>query len=527
VRDFDRASSFTWTPLHEGSYRIQATVKDGFTATAATSAMTTFAITSRAFGNHAVVNPTANPLVALYSVPACATGTVVVQFRPATGSTAWQSMAAQPCSTGQSVNVLVAGMRPNTRYVLQHVLSSGKTSTTSPQITFTTGKVPAGLKIASFTVPLAPTAKAYVKSPLTFHALNPSPSPALANPVATDLSGHLVWYYDTLHSGLAEIWPVHIVPGGTALLFGRNRSHATGDNVFREVDLAGDTVRETNIDAVSAQLARRGQEPIYEFHHDALRLPDGDTAVLGATQKKVNGHDVMSDMVVVLDTGFQVVWNWDMFDHFSPPATFPVGTPTCVIVGPALCGLPDPKSIDWTHGNGLAWSAQDGNLIVSFRNTALVIKIAYQNGHGTGKVLWRLGKGGDFSINSSDPYPWFSQQHNANYVNATDMVIYDDGNTRCQNGKVKGCHSRGQEYRVDEQHHTATLLLNADLGAFWQALGSAQGLPNGDATFAGGFAGPGYKGPSKEEEFSPHGTKVYEQDTPLPVYRAYRLTALS
>ena len=300
------------------------------------------------------------------------------------------------------------------------------------------------------------------------------------------------------------------------MLLGEDRYHATGDDVLREIDLAGNTVRQTNIDAVNAQLARRGQEPIYMFHHDALRLPNGDTAVLGATQSRYGGHNVMSDMLVVLDANFQAAWTWDYFDHFTPPAVYPPIAPaTCNVTG-KLCGLPDPKAIDWTHGNDIGWSPSDGNLILSFRSISMVIKVAYQDGHGNGRVLWRLGKGGDFAIHSANPYPWFSQQHNATYVNNSDIAIFDDGNTRCQNGKVKGCDSRGQVYRLDEQHHVATLLVNANLGKFWQALGSAQRLPDGDDFYAGGFRRP------EEEENPPNGSTEYELDA--PVGRVPRLT---
>jgi hypothetical protein len=46
-------------------------------------------------------------------------------------------------------------------------------------------------------------------------------------------------------------------------------------------------------------------------------------------------------------------------------------------------------------------------------------------------------------------------------------------------------------------------------------------LPSGNLAFAGGYAPP-----SKEGEFSPNGTEVYELDTVVAVYRAYWLTML-
>jgi hypothetical protein len=520
VRDFSRANSFIWAPLQEGAYTIQVTAKDGFAATSTTQATTAFTITSPVKGKRAVVSPTANPLVALYSAPSCA-GVLTVRFRPAAGSAAtWQSMLPHACGAGESVNVLVAGMRASTRYLLQAVVSNGGESTTSSSLTFTTGKPEAGLQITTFTVKLAPTAQADPATSFIFQALIPTASPTFANPIATDRGGNLLWYYDTLHSGLTVVWPVRMLPN-TTLILGNDGYHKTGDDVLREVDLAGNPVGETNVDAINAQLAARGQEPIYMFHHDAMRLPDGDTAVLGATQKKFNGHDVMSDMVVVLDNNWQVVWSWDTFAHFTPPATWPAGQATCLSTGADLCGLPDPKAIDWTHGNALDWSTSDSNLLVSFRLLSMVIKINYQNGHGNGTVIWRLGQGYDFRLAASDPQPWFTYQHNPTYVSATDIVVFDDGNLRCQNGKVKGCQSRGQEYSLDEQHHTATLIFSANLGTVWQALGSAQRLPNANLTFAGG-----YLPPSKEVEFASSGTKVYELDTAVAVYRAYWLTAL-
>jgi hypothetical protein len=292
--------------------------------------------------------------------------------------------------------------------------------------------------------------------------------------------------------------------------------------VFREVDLAGDTVRQTSLDAINAQPAMRGQGPIYSFHHDAERLPNGYTAVLGVTQRKVAGRDVEGDVVIVLDTNLQVTWTWSEFNHLTVPTTFPVGTVTCINDGATLCALPDPKSLDWTHTNDIGWSAQDGDLIISLRNLSLVVKIAYQNGHGNGAIVWRLGSGGDFTLKASDPSLWFSHQHNAYLLNADTMILFDNSNLRCGNGIIVGCKSRGQVFKLDLSQHTATPTFSVDLESFWQALGSAQLLPNGDYSFAGGYAPP-----SRVLEFRPNGTKVYELEVFLAEYRVYRLTTLS
>src|SRR5215207_8374741 len=47
VRDFGPADAFTWTPMQEGSYDIQVTVKDGYQATDTTSAVAADEVASR------------------------------------------------------------------------------------------------------------------------------------------------------------------------------------------------------------------------------------------------------------------------------------------------------------------------------------------------------------------------------------------------------------------------------------------------------------------------------------------------
>src|SRR6266516_6113288 len=69
VRDFSPANTFAWTPMQEGAYDIEVAVKDGYQATETTTAVVADAVASRVSGSQAVVTPTLNPLVALYSAP--------------------------------------------------------------------------------------------------------------------------------------------------------------------------------------------------------------------------------------------------------------------------------------------------------------------------------------------------------------------------------------------------------------------------------------------------------------------------
>src|SRR4029077_16509335 len=94
--------------------------------------------------------------------------------------------------------------------------------------------------------------------------------------LATDLMGNVEWYYDPVANGFNS-FGVSVLPGGTVLLLGGVLFGAADANTLREIDMAGDTLRETNIDAVNAELAALGQHSIINFNHDAQRLPNGDT----------------------------------------------------------------------------------------------------------------------------------------------------------------------------------------------------------------------------------------------------------
>ena len=133
VRDFSPTNTFTWTPMQEGTYDVEATVKDGYQATETTTAVVADAVESRVTGSEAVITPTLNPLVALYSVPPTQPGpgphgTVHVEFSVAGDPPSWRSTNERPSKPGKSTNFFVAGMLPNTTYEMRDVFSNGATS---------------------------------------------------------------------------------------------------------------------------------------------------------------------------------------------------------------------------------------------------------------------------------------------------------------------------------------------------------------------------------------------------------------
>jgi hypothetical protein len=303
------------------------------------------------------------------------------------------------------------------------------------------------------------------------------------------------------------------------MLGGRDSHRPLGMDVMREIDLAGNPLRETNIDAVNAQLKARGQENIYGFHHEFSRLPSGDIVTLGWTQRTIDVDGTPTryagDMLLVLDEDLQVVWTWDAFDHLDVRRPPVLGE----LCGPGPCPL--IGAVDWLHENAVSWSPADGNLLISVRHQDWVIKIAYANGTGDGHVIWRLGKDGDFAVNSSDPSPWFSHQHYPHYLDDATLALFDNGNTR-QAGDPNA-HSRGQVWTLDENAMTATLVVNLDVGNYSGELGTAERMPNGNYVFDSGSQEQLF---GQSIEMLPDGTKVYVQEVAARDYRSFRMSSL-
>jgi hypothetical protein len=530
VRDYSPASAFVWIPMEDGTYDIQVTVKDGYQGIDLTSAVVADEVASRVTASQAVITPTLHPLVALYSVPPSSAGTVFVQFALAGDDPAWRNTDARAVRPGASTNFFVAGLLPATTYQMRHVLSDGTGS--APQ-TFTTGALPSNQTFPTFT-PIQPSeSESNPDQDMVLHSLvfvGPDPT-SRVHPIATDLAGRVTWYFDVPQSGLGlrNLNTQTLLPGGTMIGMGSDASSVRNNlNVLREIDLAGNPVRETNLAAVNAQLAALGHEPVYGFHHDVQQLPDGSLVVLAYPERTVDIDGVptnyIGEMVIVLDQDLQVAWAWNAFDHLDVNRGPILGEITGPGQGPTSV-VPLLPAVNWVHVNSVARSPADGNLILSSRHQDWVIKIDYRDGAGDGHVVWRLGEGGDFAVNSVDPNPWFSHQHNVHYVDDTTLVLFDNGNTRRASDPT--AHSRGQVWTLDEQTMTATLVVNADLGSYAGLLGAAQRLSNGNYSFMLGANGPEPPiPPARTVEVTPDGTRVYDLAVNKAAYRSYRARTL-
>jgi hypothetical protein len=407
-------------------------------------------------------------------------------------------------------------MLPNTTYRMRHILDDG---IVSPSLQFTTGSLPTNLTFPTFTELQSPGPGTDTTQDMILHAGLPNGSASSVTTLATDLQGNVIWYYDPVanhFTGYAQ----NIEPGGIVYMLGGNQLAGGGaEDTMQEVDLAGDTLGETNINAVNAELAALGQFPISSFDHEVKPLPNGDTVILASSPRtiEVDGTptNYLGNMILVLNQNLQVVWVWDSFKYLNT----------------SRLGTDGEAANDWLHGNAVSWSPEDNDLIISLRAQDWVLKLDYANGTGDGHVIWTLGQGGNFTITDatdpSDPYPWFTHQHDVRYINDTTLVLFDDGNTRHDKSQDPDKDSRGQELVLNEQTMQATLVVNADLGNYSAALGGAEILSNGNLAFTSGLLTSGSGPAGQSIEVLPDGTKSYvQQMNGLSEYRSYFETSL-
>ena len=550
ARDYSVDPTFVLTPTeHGGNYQFVVFARNNSTGKIGTNLLSRFSFTSLVTGSTPVITPTANPLVALFSSPPCSTGGLDMRvsiLRSGGASPSYTNW--KPCLAGQDLNFVVAGMRATSLYNLSSQTWNGSTITSGTALPFTTGTPP--VTFPSATIPIPATASDSLTDRFILMAYT------TGFPMAWDISGDPVWYY--LDPSGTQPPPLITRPvyGGDILMLANGANSAgtstTSNQIVREIDLGGNIIRETNATRVSDQVAALsgiisnctigGTDCLIgAFSHEALALPNGHTLVLADEEKiftdgtqgssVANPVDIIGDIIVDLDTNWQVTWYWRAFDHLNVNRAAILGE-TCTN-GEGGCPpvlLSTGLAQDWLHGNSLYFSPSDGSILYSMRHQDWVVKIDYGNGTGTSNILWTLGLGGSFTMNSSDPYPWFSHQHDAGFVQngATIFTAFDNGNTRVSPpplGLGSG-DSRGYVLHVDQTNMVVTPTLLADLGYFSQALGTAELLTNGDYTFDAGLAAgsPVY---SESIEVFPNATLGFTLKTPaIPTYRAMRLSSL-
>jgi hypothetical protein len=362
----------------------------------------------------------------------------------------------------------------------------------------------------------------------------------------TNLQGVPSWSY----CQGANLFLTRAVPGGTVLLI---TDTDYTDYTVTEMNMAGTVINSITEAEANSQLAALKKEPIIDFNHEAMRLPNGYTAIIAHTEKLFtnvqggtpsNPVDVMGDEVLVLNTEWKVVWTWNAFNFLPVSRQAPLNEkchPCANVSAGACCPITLAKQAnDWLHGNSLAYDSTDGNLIVSIRDQDWVVKIAYENGTGNGHIVWTLGADANLvgspyfnMVNTPDiPSPWFSHQHDVEVwtaYNPKELTLFDNGNTRV--AADPGSKSRGQVLTIDESTLSADILANVDFPFYAAGYGTSQILDNGNYWWqAGAAASEDSEYPTRGFEYVPSGytgITAYAITFLDTAYRSFRLDAAS
>ena len=487
-----------------------------------------------------VVTATANSQVALYTITLPFPGRMRVLFGSSAKAYTLRTWYQDTDVNQGQISVFVAGMRARSNYhMAASVEFNNGIQAMDVDHAFTTGDIPGALR---FNVAVHTTAGA-----------TPQPGLELANPIngllAFDLQGNPVWTYTTPEFLPDAVDGAKMLPNGDLLVAigPLSQSELSGQpdpasmiKEIREINLAGDTVKEISIADLNAALTtatcNECNVSLLTFHHDITPLPNGHWLILGNTAMQLSAtskppltnlpaQTVLGDVIVDVDENLQPVWVWNEFNHLDPnrhPYMFP----------------------DWTHTNALVYSPDDGNILVSIRHQNWVLKVNYHDGSGNGDILWRLGEGGDFKLKGGvDPTDWPYAQHGPNFFSPNTSGVFslgmlDNGDDRLFPASNKNClpstnlpvsclYSSVPVFRIDETGKTATLTFHQIVPpaqyASWG--GNAELLENGDVEYD--LCGIQTNSIVKEVtmEASPKTVWTMESES-VNLYRAFRIPSM-
>ena len=286
--------------------------------------------------------------------------------------------------------------------------------------------------------------------------------------------------------------------------------HLASGNLFvhdtescsREIDVAGDVIRAWYA-AGRPQGAEKGGIPVdvRSLHHQPHEMPSGNFLALSAHAKRVKDwptstrepdkhkadREIVGDMIVEFTPEGEVVWSWDSFDHLDP---YRIGYDALDAYW-HVRGF--PGAADWTHGNGVAYDANDDSVLVSLRLQDCILKID----RSSGEIVWILGDHGGWParlqgklltpIGKDFRWPW--HMHNPRVTSEGTIVLFDNGIYGARPGQERipfhESFSRGVEYRVDKDAMSveqvwSSALTDADVMERTWAMGDAHRLEDSD-----------------------------------------------
>lgn len=225
-----------------------------------------------------------------------------------------------------------------------------------------------------------------------------------------------------------------------------------GGTEIAEIDLEGNVLWRINI-----------EEKDIVFHHDLQMNKDHqilsiyrDYIMHDLTEKGIKKDTLWGDGVMVMDTTGKVVKKWSAWDHWNLDTDKRL----------------EEYSGDRFHFNSLAFDA-DGNYLLSTPIENQVWKVNAT----TGAISWKLGKGGDFKMDSIDHFYF---QHAAHIDKDGNLMLFDNGDFSPNDTTKVHKSSRTLSFKLDTSAMTATTMINSVLPPryYTSRMGSAYLMPN-------------------------------------------------
>jgi len=203
--------------------------------------------------------------------------------------------------------------------------------------------------------------------------------------------------------------------------------------------------------------------PEIMVHHEVGPGPEPDTVLyLTWVYKEIDGKTIEGDGIEIVDRDNNIVWEWNIFDHFDP-ADRP---------GPGLDRTFSGLGADWSHANAVVFDAQRSMLWVSVRHFDALVGIDYPSGN-VRAVIGAQGLGGKDLMH---------HQHAVEVQDDSTLLIWDNGNLRDEPI------SRGAQIAFDEDAQTAEVIWEWTDGLFDFAVGDADRQPNGNVLMTAGVS---------------------------------------
>jgi len=337
----------------------------------------------------------------------------------------------------QSHSLLLCNIAPATNYAYRIVTDHDGVRNISKTYTFRSHELPMWLREQfKYTCDSLQFVPAEFKQ--GFMLMNKREAPGIAYIV--DYKGRLRWYHMVDGTGFKV---THFTRDRTILsILGKSDEPTSYGSEILELNLAGDTVLHL----------KKGQGDFRQtIHHEILSNDKKEILTLFVDQRimdlrSIGGSrtdTVYGDGILILDRNGKKVWQWSVFDVVDP--------------------MKDPKLLqtkkDWMHANSLNFD-RDGNFLLSFYNNGQIWKVDA----ASGKVLWKLGKGGTISL---PPGCEFTQAHAVHINPSGSLMLFNNG--------VEHRQSEVYALKLDEGGKTAQMDLHIQLPreVFNDRMGSA------------------------------------------------------